>query len=142
MIEASQEATATATDILRMHEECRTKITESLGRAAANGYRTMDRLIDPPIVNVPMVCEWLGITRAGGNNLVRRLVDIALLVEITGYSRNRRIRFDPYLQWFEQGADGEACGDDSSLGACVRGLSEVNGAGFSGGPNRGSGRRI
>ncbi len=45
--------------------------------------------------------EWLDVTPAGANNLVARLEGIGLLREITGYARNRRFRFDPYLRLFE-----------------------------------------
>ena len=99
--EVSREAAATAAAILRMREEYRARITDRLGRAAGNGHRIMDRLFDQPIVNVATVRDWLGVTPAGANNLVRRLVGIGLLREITGYARNRRFRFDPYLRLFE-----------------------------------------
>ncbi len=99
--EVSQEAAGTAASILRMREEYRGRITEFLGRAAGNGHRIMDQLFDQPIVNVATVSRWLGVTQAGANNLVRRLVGIGLLREITGYARNRRFRFDPYLRLFE-----------------------------------------
>ncbi len=37
-------------------------------------------------------------------------VEIGLLTEITGYARNRRFRFDPYLRLFEDGGEmGEMC---------------------------------
>jgi hypothetical protein len=48
------------------------------------------------------------LTRAGANQLVNRLVDIGLLREITGYARNRRFRFEPYLRLFEEPEEGEA----------------------------------
>lgn len=99
--EVSREATETAAAILRMREEYRASITEHLGRAAGNGHRVMERLFDHPIVTVARVREWLGITPAGANNLVNRLEGIGLLREITGYARNRRFRFDPYLRLFE-----------------------------------------
>ena len=57
---------------------------------------------DHPIVTVATVREWLGVTQAGANNLVNRLTKVGLLREITGYSRNRRFRFDPYLRLFEE----------------------------------------
>ncbi len=41
--------------ILRMRENYRAKITEHLGRAAANGQRVMDRLFGHPIVTVATV---------------------------------------------------------------------------------------
>lgn len=78
------------------------RITERLGRAAANGHRIMDQLFDHPIITTTLVREWLGVTPSGAINLVNRLADIGLLREITGYTRNRRFRFDPYLQLFEE----------------------------------------
>lgn len=100
--EVSREATDTAAAILRMREEYRKAITERLGRAAANGHRIMDNLFEHPVVTVAMVRDWLGVTPAAANNLVSRLEEIGLLREITGYRRNRRFRFDPYLRLFEE----------------------------------------
>jgi len=99
--EVSRQAADTAAAILRMREEYRAHITERLGRAAGNGHRVMDMLFNHPIVNVAHVRKWLKITPAGANNLVNRLVKVGLLREITGYARNRRFRFDPYLRLFE-----------------------------------------
>ena len=101
VIEVSQQATRTAAAILLMREDYRARITEHLGRAAANGQRVMDRLFDRPIVTVATVREWLGLTPAGANQIVARLEGIGLLREITGYARNRRFRFEPYLRLFE-----------------------------------------
>jgi Fic family protein len=106
VIEVSQQATHTAAAILRMREDYRARITEHLGRAAANGQRVMDRLFDHPIVSVATVREWLGLTPAGANQIVSRLEGIGLLREITGYARNRRFRFEPYLRLFEETGEG------------------------------------
>jgi hypothetical protein len=38
----------------------------------------------------------------GGQSLVNRLVEAGVLREITGYARDRRFRFDPYLRVFEE----------------------------------------
>ncbi|HQK88540.1 MAG TPA: Fic family protein [Acidobacteriota bacterium] len=100
--EVSNQATDTAAAILRMREDYRAKITEHLGRAAANGQRIMERLFDRPIVTVNTVREWLDVTPAGANQLVNRLAAIGVLREITGFARNRRFRFDPYLRLFEE----------------------------------------
>ncbi len=105
VIEVSQQATRTAAAILRMREDYRTRITEHLGRAAANGQRVMDRLFNHPIVTVATVREWLGITPAGANQIVARLERIGLLREITGHARNRRFRFEPYLRLFEDAGE-------------------------------------
>lgn len=88
--------------MVRMREEYRTRITDTLGRAAGNGHRVMDKLFEQPIVTVATVRDWLNVTQAAANTLVHRLVEIGLLREITGYARNRRFRFDPYLRLFEE----------------------------------------
>jgi Fic family protein len=103
VIDVSREATRTAAAILRMREEYRNRITERLGRAAANGHRIMDRLFDHPIITVKTARDWLGVSAVSANILVNRLVEAGVLREITGYARNRRFRFDPYLKLFEEG---------------------------------------
>lgn len=103
VIEVSAEAAGTARRILEMREDLRRRIADGLGRAAGNGIRVMDRLFDRPIVSVAVVRDWLQVTPAGANNLVNRLVTIGMLREITGYTRHRRFRFEPYLKLFEEG---------------------------------------
>ena len=100
--EVATEATHTAAAILRMREEYRGRITERLGRAAGNGHRIMEHLFHQSIVTVATVRQWLDITHAGASSLVSRLVEVGVLREITGYARNRRFRFDPYLRLFEE----------------------------------------
>jgi len=106
--EVARDASRTAAAILRLRETCRARITEELGRAAANGHRVLERLFDHPIVAVAHVREWLGVTPAGANQLVKRLERAGILLEVTGYTRNRRFRFEPYLRLFEEPAETEA----------------------------------
>ena len=105
VIDVSREAALTATASLAMREEYRSKIADPMGRGAGSAHRVMEKLFDQPIVAVATVREWLDITPAGANSVVNRLVEIGLLTEITGYARNRRFRFDPYLRLFEDGAE-------------------------------------
>ena len=105
VIDVSREAALTAKAILAMREEYRSKIADTMGRGAGSAHRVMEKLFDQPIVAVATVREWLDITPAGANSVVNRLVEIGLLTEITGYARNRRFRFDPYLRLFEDGAE-------------------------------------
>lgn len=101
----SREAATTAASILRMREEYRSRITERMGRAAANGHRVMERLFDNPVVSVAIVRHWLELTPAGANQIVNRLEGIGVLREVTGYARNRRFVFDPYLRLFDAGGE-------------------------------------
>jgi Fic family protein len=100
--EVAAEAAQTAAAVLRMREDCRGRITDQLGRADGNGHRIMDKLFDHRIVTVATVQQWLEVTPAGANQLVARLVDVGVLREISGYARNRRFRFEPYLRLFEE----------------------------------------
>lgn len=100
--EVAHDAAQTAHRILLVREEARTEITEHLGRAAGNGHRVLDRLFDHPIVTVANVRDWLSVTHAGANNLVKRLEALEILREFTGYARHRRYRFEPYLRLFEE----------------------------------------
>jgi hypothetical protein len=44
-------------------------------------------------------------TSPAANELVRRFVDQRILVEITGFARNRRYRYDDYVRLFTEGTE-------------------------------------
>lgn len=96
------EAAETARRILKLREEHRTAITEKLGRAAGNGHKVLESLFDRPIVAVNDVQKRTGTTYAAANALVSRLVELGVLSEMTGYSRNRRFRYAPYIALFSE----------------------------------------
>lgn len=41
----------------------------------------------------------------GAHPIVARLAGIGVLRELTGYARNRRFRFEPYLRLFEESGE-------------------------------------
>lgn len=98
--EVSEEATATIGAILALREEHRARITEHLGRVAGNGHRVLEELFVRPIISVPEVQELIETSYPPANNLVARLEELGILTEITGYSRNRRFRYEPYVRLF------------------------------------------
>ncbi len=98
--EVSTEATATARKILDLRERHRTEITDRLGRAAGNGHKILETLFDRPIVSVGDVQATIGTTYVAANNLVNRLQELGVLLEVTGNARNRRFRYEPYVQLF------------------------------------------
>jgi len=100
VLSVSREATDTARQILALREEHRHLITEELGRSAGNGYRILEYLYKRPILEVSEIEQLLGMTYAGANNLVSRLVEIGLLQEITGQKRHRVFHYGPYLDPF------------------------------------------
>ncbi len=100
--EVSVEAADTARRILELRETHRRAITSHMGRAAGNGHRVLEQLYEQPIVTVKNVRELLKTTFAGANQIVRRLVDLQILREITGQTRNRVFRYDAYVRLFDE----------------------------------------
>lgn len=100
VIEVATEAADTARRIQLLREQHRTAITDHLGRAAGNGHRVLESLFDRPIVTVADVPELTGTTYAAANALVGRLAELGILTEMTGYARNRRFRYEPYIRLF------------------------------------------
>lgn len=98
--EVGLEAAETARQILVLRETHRGLITDRLGRMAGHGHRVLEQLYVKPIVSVDDV---RGITKTSfpaANEVVQRLVELAILKEITGRARNRRFRYDPYVNLF------------------------------------------
>ena len=100
VIEVAGEAAETARQILQLREQHRAAITAQLGRAAGNGHKVLESLFDRPIVAVNDVQKMTGTTYAAANSLVSRLVKLDVLSEMTGYARNRRFRYSPYIALF------------------------------------------
>lgn len=98
--EVSAEATETARRILELRELHRVQITEHLGRGAGNGHKVLESLFDRPIVSVANIEQVTGTSYAAANNLVARLNQLGILAEVTGYARNRRFRYEPYVRLF------------------------------------------
>jgi Fic family protein len=100
VVEVADEATETARRILLLREHHRNAITEHLGRAAGSGHRVLESLFDRPIVTVADVQAITRTTYAAANALVARLEQLQVLQEMTGYARNRRFRYAPYIALF------------------------------------------
>ena len=99
---AADEASATARAILALQAADRRAIQDEGGRASTNMLRVHDLLWKTPIVTVPYLSRELGLTFAGVNAVVRRLADLSILRELTGYRRNRRFSYSKYLELFDE----------------------------------------
>jgi len=105
--EVSREATHTARRILALREDHRTAVTTRMGRAAGNGLRVLESLYQRPVVTVADVQSLTGTTYTAANNLVSSLTDLGILVEATGYKRNRVFRYQPYIDLFGENPQDE-----------------------------------
>ena len=90
--EVSQAASITARKILELRKQHQQRIRVQ---------PLLDYLFEQPLVAISMVQKRLGCTHQTAQNYVDRFVAEGLLRETTGFHRNRRYRFDPYLALFD-----------------------------------------
>ncbi len=100
VVEVSKQATDTARWILALGEEHRRLITENLGRAAGNGHRLLENLYHRPIISVSSVQDLIGTTYPAANNLIARMIEVGILREFTGQTRNRKFIYQDYVNLF------------------------------------------
>jgi len=96
----SLEATETARAIVSLRETHRNRIMERFGRAAGNGLRILEDLYRRPYITVSGVRDRLKISFPPASELVQRLVEADILVEITGQDRYRVYQYTPYVHLF------------------------------------------
>lgn len=96
----SNEAVETIRKILKLREDNRLLITNHLGRKAANGHKLLEHLYQRPIITVNQIQEITGTTFTAANELMKQFVELGIVEEMTGYSRNRRFGYKPYIDLF------------------------------------------
>lgn len=101
VVTVAAEAAETARLIIALRENDRAAIILELGRAAGNGQKILEHLYQRPIVSVNEVAELINTTFAAANAIVGRLVELGVLVEITGNARHRRFGYQKYMRLFD-----------------------------------------
>jgi Fic family protein len=102
VFQVSQSATQTARSILGLRETQRAQISEL--PSSIYGLKLLDHLFQSPITTIRLAENFLGCSYVTAANLVNQLVELEILREFTGGQRNRRYRFQPYLDLFDQHA--------------------------------------
>jgi len=92
VFQVSQAASDTARKILELREQHRQKVKVQ---------PLLDYLYEQPLVSIQMVQDRLGCAFPTATKYVEQLAEEGILRETTGFQRNRRYRFDPYLSLFE-----------------------------------------
>ena len=103
--EVSEQAADTARRILLLREQHREHIIANLGRASGSGIRLLESLYRHPIISGMDASRASGLSKASASRLVARFVELGILVEITGHSRNRRFMYDDYVALFREEDD-------------------------------------
>lgn len=99
--ESAQEATETARKIVQLKEEHRQLALDKMGRKSGNAIALIESLYFKPIFTVEHAEVVTGLSYPNANALIKDLIDVGLLKEITGQKRNRAFSYMPYLSVFQ-----------------------------------------
>lgn len=108
--EVSEDAAARARSIVELREHSRELVAARGGRQVGHLQRALDVLFKHPLATANSLMNDMGVAFTTANTVALKLSELGLLQEETGYKRNRRFRFAPYLALFEdppEGADPE-----------------------------------
>ena len=100
--QVSDSASTTARAIVDLRDKHRKKVASKVSNSAV-GLRLLDFLYEKPLVTVRMVEQHLGCVFRTANTLVGQFEKMGVIKETTGGQRNRRYRYQPYLNLFEAG---------------------------------------
>lgn len=98
--QVATEATDTATEIVRLRESDRARISAALGRRAGRGLALLDELFKRPVIITRAVEQMLNVSQPTASSLVRTLVEMGILRELTGKQRYRIFAYGAYLDLF------------------------------------------
>lgn len=101
VLSTAQGAVETFRAIMTLKENLDSRILQ-LGRRAESGARLLKHLYASPYVEAAEVARTLEVTPATANRLIDDFIRLGILIEITGYKRNRIYFFDCYLRLFSR----------------------------------------
>lgn len=97
----AEEAIETLNKIIKLREKDQQKIMK-LGKGTKNAIKLLENLYKLPIVNVKKVEEFTGLSREGANRLVKKFVELDLLIPKEKEKKYGRIFiYKEYLRLFE-----------------------------------------
>ncbi|MFT5492074.1 MAG: Fic family protein [Limisphaerales bacterium] len=96
-------ATDTAKAILKLQQGHR-ELASSIRGNTGNSLTLLESLYTRPVINVRFAEQLLNCSYPTANNLLDALTEKGILREITGAKRNRRWRYDQYMELFQRQA--------------------------------------
>lgn len=99
VVETATSSKNTFMAIMTLRHEVEHQIL-TLGKRAENAKKLLLHLYQRPMVSIGDVTEMLGLTHPSATALVKQLESLNILVETTGYGRNRLYLFKRYFDLF------------------------------------------
>ncbi len=102
ILESSQDAIQTIDELTALHKKNEARI-DGLGRARINASAVFEYLEANPIIDIGKTAEALGLSFNTISAAVKRLQDLAILVQTENASRNRTFAYEEYLGILRKG---------------------------------------
>lgn len=99
--ETSDKASRTLSEVLHLKDDLGKKINKNLGKKSHHANLLLDHLFEKPGIDVKDAIKVTNLTYKSANNLIHDFVEMGVLVEVSGKSRNRMFSFERYLKLFE-----------------------------------------
>lgn len=100
VIQTAENAVATLKKITDLKASIEKERILLMGKRSKQGIEFLHRLFKKPVVTIKDVQAMTGLSPKAANDLIRAFVDQKILVETTGYQRNRVFVFDKYVRMF------------------------------------------
>jgi Fic family protein len=100
--ETANQAIDSFNKILALREKIENKTIITLGKRIPNAKALLTYLYSKPVVTVADVMNELKVTKQTANTLIQDFEKLKILVEQTGFKRNRIFIFEQYLNLFDR----------------------------------------
>lgn len=100
VIQTAENAVLTLEKIVALKASIEKEKLLSLGKRTQSGHDFFNQLFIKPRVTIKDVQQMTGLSSKAANDLVHAFVDLNILIETTGYQRNRVYDFVEYLKMF------------------------------------------
>jgi len=101
VIETAKKSKRTFENIITLRDFFENKIS-TLGRKTQRGRKLLMYLFSDPVVKIKDVEKYLEVNYATANSIVEDFVNLGILKEKTGFSRNRLFGMDDYIKLFRK----------------------------------------
>lgn len=97
----AEEATNTAMKIKTLKDKDILKLSGLSSQSSRNAIKLLEHLFSSPIMTVNEVSKVTGLSYANANNLVKKLIDLKILVSVVERERNRVFAYSEYINLFK-----------------------------------------
>lgn len=105
VLETSKESIQVFKDIIALKTDIETNRLPKLGSKIEKGQQLIKQLFQIPITDAKQVAELLQVSPSTANRLIKDLIELKILFELTGYKRNRKYMFRDYFKIFHRELD-------------------------------------